>query len=64
MDCTTDKKDGFEDLVLKFNVQEVIEALGDIEELEFNDCIVLRLSGNLRDGARIGGEDIMVLRAK
>ncbi len=47
MDCTTDGPDGYLDLTLKFDAQEVVAALGPVED---GDCLVLMLTGNLLDG--------------
>jgi hypothetical protein len=57
-DCTTDGPDGFLDLTLKFDVQQVVKALGTIKNRE---CRVLKLTGYLLDGTPIKGEDIVIL---
>jgi hypothetical protein len=43
-DCTTDGPDGRLDLTLKFDAQEVVAALGPVED---GECLVLTLTGNL-----------------
>ena len=61
MDCNTNGPDGFLDLTLKFDVQEVIAALGEVED---GDVIVLKLTGNLRDGTPIKGHDVIIIIKK
>jgi uncharacterized repeat protein (TIGR01451 family) len=56
--------DGYMDLTLKFKAQEVIAALGDVED---GDCPVLHLTGNLMDeygGVPIFGEDVVWILKK
>ena len=58
-DCTEAGPDGFLDLTLKFNVQEVVAALGDLND---GDVLVLHLTGNLLEeygGTPIAGEDVI-----
>ena len=45
-DCITDGPDGLLDLTLKFDVQEVVVALG-LGVVEDGECLVLTLTGNL-----------------
>ena len=61
IDCTTDGPDGFLDLTLKFDVQEVITVLGDVDDEE---CLTLTLTGNLLDGTPIVGEDVVLILKK
>ena len=62
MDCTTDGPDGWLDLTLKFDVQEVVAALGDVED---GDCLVLTLTGKKFGGADIDfGEDVVLILKK
>jgi uncharacterized repeat protein (TIGR01451 family) len=61
MDCTTAGMDGFMDLTLKFDAQELVEALGEVED---GECRVLVLAGGtlLEDGTQgppIFGEDVV-----
>lgn len=59
-DCTTAGADGFQDLTLKFNAQELVGALGPITDGEVR---VLKLTGKLADefgGTPIVGEDVVV----
>ena len=58
-ECTTDGPDGYLDLTFKFNVQEIVASLGEVndgEELE------LTLTGALNDGTSIEGTDCIVIR--
>ena len=43
-DCNELGPDGYTDLTLKFDTQEVVTALGEVED---GDCLVLSLTGNL-----------------
>jgi hypothetical protein len=59
MDCTTEGPDGYTDLTLKFNKQEIVAALGDVSD---GDCLVLELTGSLLEefnGRPIAGEDVV-----
>lgn len=63
-DCTTEGPDGFMDLTLKFNHQEIIAALGPVSD---GDVLVLQLTGNLLPdfgGTPIVGEDVVVILNK
>jgi len=63
-DCTEEGPDGFLDLTLKFDAQEIIAALGDVND---GDVRVLPLTGNLLeefDGTPIQGEDVVVILKK
>jgi hypothetical protein len=53
-DCTTEGRDGFLDLCLKFNKKEILNALG---EVNVGDSFVLTLTGVLNDGTPIEGQD-------
>jgi hypothetical protein len=56
-DCTTEKRDGFIDLCLKFDKKEILNELG---EVNIGDSFVLTLTGNLKnDGTPIEGQDCM-----
>ena len=58
-DCNVAGPDGFLDLTLKFNVQEVVTALGDLND---GDVLVLHLTGKLLEeygGTPIVGEDVV-----
>jgi predicted outer membrane repeat protein len=60
-DCTTNGADGFDDLELKFDTQEIIAALGAFND---GDEIVLTLTGNLFDGKAIEGQDCIIIKSK
>jgi hypothetical protein len=63
-DCTEEGPDGYTDLTLKFEAQEVVAALGDIED---GDVLVLALTGQLTEdcgGLPFEGEDVVVILKK
>jgi hypothetical protein len=60
-DCTEEGPDGYMDLTLKFDTQEIVEALGEVED---GDVLVLELKGNLLDGGPFFGEDVVVILKK
>lgn len=63
-DCTTNGPDGYMDLTLKFDIQEVVAELGDVHDGEVR---VLKLTGNLKEefgGTPIIGEDVVVILKK
>ncbi|MHC4739395.1 MAG: hypothetical protein ACYS9Y_10880 [Planctomycetota bacterium] len=60
-ECTTAGSDGYLDLVLKFESQAIIEALGEVED---GDEWILELTGTLYDEREIAGEDCIIIRAK
>ncbi|MGD2218519.1 MAG: hypothetical protein PVJ64_17305 [Gemmatimonadales bacterium] len=63
-DCTDRGPDGWDDLTLKFENQEIIAALGDVED---GDVRVLTLTGNLAEehgGSPIEGQDVVVILKK
>lgn len=65
IDCNTVSPDGFPDLTLKFDLQEVIAALGN--SVQDGACLVVELTGNLREeagGTAIVGEDVMRILCK
>ena len=61
-DCTEEGPDGYMDLTLKFDTQEVVSALGD--EVSDGDVLVLQLTGMLLDGNPFVGEDVVVILKK
>lgn len=67
-DCTEEGPDGFLDLVLKFDTQEVVEALEtELGELADGAVIILPLTGNLLEeycGTPIIGEDVVIILKK
>jgi len=76
LDCTEAGPDGFMDLTLKFDKQEIVAAIeaGLVpgEELQDKECRVLTLTGKLKDagppdpitGASIVGKDIVRIQKK
>jgi len=60
-DCTTDGPDGFDDLTLKFDAQEIVAALGFVAN---GDELELFITGNLLDGTPIEGSDCVIIKAK
>jgi len=63
-DCTTEGPDGYQDLGLKFDAQELVAVLGTVED---GKCLVLRLTGKLKEefsGTDIIGEDVVWIKAK
>lgn len=59
IDCTHAGPDGFLDLTLQFDTQEVLNAIGPVED---RACLVLQLTGNLKPefgGTPIVGEDVV-----
>ncbi len=60
-DCTTEGPDGFDDLTLKFRTQEIIAALGPVND---GDEVVLTLTGSLLDGTLIEGQDCVLILKK
>ena len=60
-DCNELRPDGYNDLVLKFNKQEVVNALGDVQD---GDVVIAELSGNLIaefGGTPIEGVDVILI---
>jgi len=60
-DCTEEGPDGFDDLVLKFDTQEVVANLGAPDD---GDCLDLTLTGETLGGQRIEGSDNVVIKKK
>jgi Lectin C-type domain len=60
-DCSEEGPDGFLDLTLKCDMQEIVVALGDVED---GDCLALALEGQVLDGMPIVGEDVVVILKK
>jgi hypothetical protein len=57
-DCNELGPDGYIDLALKFNKQEIVNTFGDVED---RDVIILQLTGELEDGTLINGEDVIIV---
>lgn len=60
-DCTEDGPDGYMDLTIKFDTQEIVSAVGEVAD---GACMVLTLTGNYFDGRAIAGEDVVVFLKK
>lgn len=60
-DCTSAGPDGILDLTLKFDIKSLITALGPINDGEVR---VLHLTGYLRDGTSLVGEDVVIILQK
>jgi hypothetical protein len=63
-DCEEVYPDGYTDLTLKFDTQEVVAALGEVSD---GDCLVLALTGELKEefgGTPIFGEDVILILKK
>ena len=59
--CTIALGDGFDDLVLKFDTQEIVGVLGQVTD---GEEIVLTLNGELSDGTYIEGKDCIIVISK
>ncbi len=57
-ECTTEAGDGFDDLVLKFKTQDIVETLGEVNT---GDILTLPLTGVLNNGTSIEGADCVVI---
>lgn len=55
--CTTLGGDGFDDLTLKFDYEELRAALGAFER---NDVLILEINGLMNDGTEFIGRDIVI----
>ena len=60
-DCTTEGADGYEDMILKFKTQEIVAALGEVED---GDELVLTLTGEINDATPIEGQDCIIVKSK
>ena len=59
--CTEEGPDGLVDLTLKFDKQEIVAALGDVED---GDVLILTLTASLLSGNAVSGKDIVIIRKK
>jgi hypothetical protein len=57
--CNDLGPDGYLDLVFKFDTQEIAASLGDVENRE---VLILLLDGQLLDGKKISGEDVIIIK--
>jgi hypothetical protein len=60
-ECSTEGPDGFLDLTLKFEIQRIVEALGEVGH---GDDLVLGLTGVLLDETLIVGRDCVIIRGR
>jgi len=60
-ECTTAGPDGCIDLSLKFNTQDIVNALGEVAD---GEVLEVALTGELLDGTAIEGSDCIVIIAK
>ncbi len=60
-ECSTEGPDGFLDLTLKFEMQRIVEVLGEVDH---GDELVLELTGVLSDETPIEGSDCVIIRGK
>jgi hypothetical protein len=58
LNCTDRGPDGFTDLTLKFKTQNIVAALGDVED---GEMLILTLTGELLDGTPIVGVDMFII---
>jgi hypothetical protein len=59
LDCTEEGPDGYLDLTIKFDMQAIVAALGDVSD---GDCLMVELTGNLKEefnGTAIIGADVV-----
>jgi hypothetical protein len=65
LDCLAEGSDGFVDLTLKFDNQDIIQAIeSTFGPVNDNDVIVLPVEGVLNDGTPFVGEDVIVIKKK
>jgi hypothetical protein len=60
-ECYTEEFDDFLDLTLKFDRQAIVNAIGEVVN---GEELILELTGTLRDGTPIIGEDCIIIRSK
>jgi hypothetical protein len=60
-ECTTQGPDGYDDLTLKFDADEIVPALGEVQD---GDIIPLTITGELMDGTPIEGGDCVLIRGR
>jgi hypothetical protein len=64
LDCNELPPDGWADLTVKFNLQDVVTALNTIEPLSDGQERVLMVTGKLLDGTDFVGEDVVQILKK
>jgi hypothetical protein len=60
-ECTTDGPDGIMDLTLKFLTQDLVAAIGSVED---GEVLMLALTATLLDGTPIEFSDCVIMRVK
>lgn len=60
-ECTDEGADGFTDLTLKFDTQDVLDAFGAVSD---GDVVVVSLTGELTDGQPFEGVDVVWIKDK
>lgn len=61
LDCTTEGADGQLDLTLHFDAQAIVAALGPVTDRQ---CLRLKLTGQLNNGAEFQGSDIVRIQTR
>lgn len=64
LDCNELPPDGWSDLTVKFNLQDVVSALDAIEPLGDGQVRILMVTGKLLDGTDFVGEDVVQILKK
>jgi hypothetical protein len=57
--CTDQGPDGNLDLVLYFNKEDILKAVGSTRS---GDLLILRITGRHKSGARLSGQDVAVIQ--
>lgn len=60
-DCRSKKKDKIVDLTMKFDTEQIVDALGTVQD---GQEWLLHLTGSLNDGTEIEGTDCIVIKNK
>ncbi|MHC4215785.1 MAG: hypothetical protein ACYSWP_20750, partial [Planctomycetota bacterium] len=60
-ECTEQGPDGFEDLTLKFATQQILEALGEVNE---GDILTVSLEAATFDEMPVAGSDCIIIKGK
>ena len=64
-DCTEEGPDGYTDLTLKFETEEIVAVITDVvPDVNGDDILALQLTGALTDETAIQGVDCVVIRGK
>ncbi len=59
--CAVEGSDGYLDLTLKFDTQEIVAAIGEVQD---GDVVTLYLTGTMLDGTELSGDDIVTVLVK